>query len=336
MPHPLNEQVVVITGASSGIGRATAIQFGSEGASVVLAARNDHALNEAATEVELAGGKALPVVTDVADWEQVQQLAQTAVDEFGRIDTWVNNAGIAEYATVDEMTIEEIQRIIDVNLMGTIHGIKAVLTHMKQQNSGTIINVASALAKRSVALQSAYCASKHGVKGFTEALRLELEAEDIPIDVVLIMPSSINTPLFEHARSKMGVQPMPIPPVYEPSAVADTILYVAENPQRDVVVGGAGKFFTLMERISPGLVDWYLLRNDRVFESQKTDRPADGEDNLFEPMDGPGRVTGKFGENANSYSLYTKYLEHHPGRQRTLLAALIALFVGLVAKSSES
>ena len=335
MPRPLNEQVVVITGASSGIGRATAIQFGSEGASVVLAARNQEALEEAARQVEAAGGVALPVVTDVANWEEVKRLADLATNHFGRIDTWVNNAGIAEYATVDEMSIEEIQQIINVNLMGTIYGTKAVLPHMKRQNGGTIINVASALAKRSVALQSAYCASKHGVKGFTEALRLELEHDDIPIDLVLIMPSSINTPLFEHARSKMGVQPMPIPPIYEPSAVADTIVYVAQHPQRDVVVGGAGKLFTIMERISPGLVDWYLLQNDRGYKSQQTDRPADGRDNLFAPMDGTGRIRGDFGEHAKPSSLYTKYIEQHPGRQRTLLAALVALFVGLLARSNE-
>src|SRR6478735_4993432 len=202
MPIPLSDQVVVITGASSGIGRETALEFGRRGASVVIAARNEPALTEVAREIERHGGNALPAPTDVSDWTQVERLAGTAVARFGRIDTWVNNAAISAYATVEEMEIEEIERIMRVNLLGQIYGMKAALPHLKRQHAGTIINVASALAERSVPLQATYCATKHGIKGFTEALRLELKNEQSGIAVVLVLPSSINTPLFEHARSK--------------------------------------------------------------------------------------------------------------------------------------
>jgi short-subunit dehydrogenase len=320
MARPLNEQVVVITGASSGIGRETAIELGNKHASVVLAARSETALSEVAKEVERLGGKAHVVVTDVAEWEQVNRLAQEAVNRFGRIDTWVNNAAVAEYATVEEMTVEEINRIIQVILMGQIYGMKAALPHMKREREGTIINVASVVAERSVPLQAAYCAAKHGIKGFTEALRLELAHEHSGINVTLIMPSSINTPLFAHARSKLGVMPKPIPPVYEPRVVAEAILYAAEHPQRDVVVGG-GKMLSTMERISPSLVDWFMLQGGRMFKQQKTNRPDDGKDNLFAPMNGTGSTTGEFGERSKSTSLFTRELELHPNRKRLLVAA---------------
>jgi NAD(P)-dependent dehydrogenase (short-subunit alcohol dehydrogenase family) len=267
--RPISEQVVVITGASSGIGRETAIQFGQQGASVVLAARNETALREVEKEVERLGGQPQVVVTDVAEWEQVKRLAREAIERFGRIDTWVNNAAASEYATIEEMTVEEIERQIQVILMSQIYGMKAALPHLKRQGQGTIINNASGLAKRSVPLQGAYCAAKHGIKGFTDTLRMELEHERSGVNVTLLMPSSINTPLFDHARSKLGVEPMPIPPVYEPRVVAEAILFAAEHPRRDIVVGGAGKMLDVMERISPSR---HARARSDVREAE--DRPA--------------------------------------------------------------
>src|SRR5918911_4142274 len=255
MARPLNDQVAVITGASSGIGRETALHFARAGASVVAAARNQTALEEVARQVERLGGKAKTVPTDVAHWEQVQRLSSVAVDSFGRIDTWVNNAAVSAYGTVEQMEVEEIQRIVQVNLMGQLHGTKAALQQMRRQGQGTIVNVASALAERSVPLQAAYCASKHGIKGFTESLRLELESEGSPINVALILPSSINTPLFRHARSKLGVMPMPIPPIYEPRVVAEVIVETAQRPQPHIVVGGAGKSLLVAQRLAPRLLD---------------------------------------------------------------------------------
>jgi NAD(P)-dependent dehydrogenase (short-subunit alcohol dehydrogenase family) len=328
MPRPIRDQIVVITGASSGIGRETALMFGERGATVVLAARNETALASVAQEVARIGGRASAVVTDVARWEQVARLARQAAERFGRIDTWVNNAGVSAYATVEELTVAEIERVIQVNLLGEIYGMKAALPYLKRQGHGTIINVASALAERAVPLQAAYCASKHGIKGFTEALRLELAREQSGITVTLIEPSSINTPLFTHARSKMGVAPMPIPPIYEPRVVAEAILFAAEHSRRTIVAGGAGKLITVMQRISPVLLDRYMLQGDRMVKAQKTDRPDDGRDNLDAPMPGNGRTTGDFGEQAKAVSPYTRSLEQYPNRVRALLGAGL---VGLIA-----
>lgn len=327
MTIPLKEQTVVITGASSGIGREAALRFAGKGAAVVLAARNETALRDVAQQIQKEGGRAHVAVTDVSNWREVQRLAQEAVNWFGRIDTWVNNAAVSEYATVEQMTVEEIERIVCVNLMGQIHGMKAALEQMKRQKGGTMINVASVLAERSVPYQAAYCATKHGIKGFTEALRLELEHVKSPIKVTLILPSSINTPLFENARSKIGVLPNPIPPIYHPKIVADAIVFAAEHPRRTIVVGGAGKIMELLERINPALVDRYMLSGGRMFKSQRTNRPDNQHDNLFEPIQGKGSVTGSFNKKSKSRSLYTNFFELHPGRKLLVGLGLVTLLV---------
>jgi short-subunit dehydrogenase len=332
MTRRLAEQVMVITGASSGIGRATALLCGGKGAAVVVAARNRDALEEVAREIERVGGRAEAVVTDVASWDAVQALAAAAVKRFSRIDTWVNNAAISSYGTVEQMDVEEMQRVVQVNLMGQIHGMKAAVTQMKVQGEGTIINVASALAERSVPLQAAYCASKHGVKGFTEALRLELESDRLPIAVSLVMPSSINTPLFKHARSKIGVKPMPIPPVYEPRVVAEAIARLAERPQRQVVVGGSGKALVTGQRLSPGLLDRYMTWRRQMVTQQMTDEPDDGVDNFYAPVAGTGSVEGDFGERSKGASLYTRYLEMSPNRKRAALVLAVLGFGAAVRK----
>ncbi len=326
--RPISEQVVVITGTSSGIGRETALQFAEKGASIVLAARNETALAEVAKEVERLGGKPWVVVTDVAEWAQVDRLAQEAIDHFGRIDTWVNNAALNEHATVEQMTITEIERIIQVNLMGQIYGMKAALPHMKLQSQGTIINVASIAAQRALPLHGPYVAAKHGIAGFTETLRLELAYERSPINVTLVMPTFINTPLFDHARSRMGVKPRPVPPVYEPHVVAEAILFAAKHRRRDIVVGSSGKFLTIIQRISPSLLDRLMLLGGVMFEQQKTDQPDDGRDNLFEASTGTGSTTGEWGRSSKSRSLYTSHLELYPNRKRLLLwAATVGVLI---------
>lgn len=330
MTRALRDQVVVITGASQGIGRETALQMALEGASLVLAARNQEALGTLGAEVQRLGGQAEVVVTDVSDWPQVEALARRAVDRFGRIDTWVNNAAVSTYGTVEQATADEMERVIRVNLLGQMYGTRAALPYLKTAGGGTIINVGSALSERAIPLQAAYVASKHGVKGFTEAIRMELEHEGTGINAVLILPSSINTPLFSNARSKLGVLPQPVPPVYEPRVVAEAIVFAAENPARDIVVGGAGKLLTLGERISATLTDRYMLQGDRLFRQQKTDRPDQPADTLFTPSSGPGSTTGEFGEGSKSSSLYTRHLELHPNRKRALvLASMAALLVSV-------
>jgi short-subunit dehydrogenase len=301
----------------------------------VLAARNEPALKEVAKEIKRLGGRSTVVVTDVAEWPQIEKLAQSAVKQFGRIDTWVNNAGVSEYATVDEMTIEEIDRIIQVDLLGMIYGVKAVLPILKQQDQGTIINVASGLSDRAVPLQSAYCAAKYGIKGFTEALRIELEQAKSNVNVTLIQPSSINTPFFNHARSKIGVQPQPIPPVYEPSAVAEAILYASEHPIRNVHVGAAGKMLSVMQRISPALVDRYMLLGGQAVKSQKTDQPDDGRDNLFAPIKGSGSTTGDFGHLSQATSIYTRAVGLHPNRGRAALASAVVGGIALARRATR-
>jgi short-subunit dehydrogenase len=326
--RPVSDQVVVITGASQGIGRETALLFGREGACVVVAARNEEALRTLADEIDRAGAEAEAVVADVAESADVEAIADRAMARFGRIDTWVNNAAVSVYARVSEMTAEEIERVIRVNLIGQIFGSKAAAARMQAAGTGTIINVGSALSERAVQLQSAYVASKHGVAGFTEALRLELKETSPGIDVVLILPSSINTPLFNSARSKLGVLPAPVPPVYEPRTVAEAILHAAEHGGREIVVGGAGKFLVVGQRLSSSLMDRYMVQGRRLERQQKTDRPDDRRDNLFQPSTGPGSTRGEFGDGAKPVSVYTRELELHPMRKRALVLA--AALAGLV------
>jgi short-subunit dehydrogenase len=332
MAKPLGQQVVVITGASQGIGRETALQMAMKGASLVLAARNEEGLDELARQIERLGGQAESVVTDVAEHEQVQRLAQRAIQRFGRIDTWVNNAAVSIYATVEQMEPEEMERLIRVNLLGQMYGSRAAIPHMRHQGGGTIVNVGSALSERAIPLQAAYVASKHGIQGFSEALRLELAHEETGIEVVLVLPSSMNTPLFNFARSKMGVQPMPVPPVYEPGVVAEAICHAAEHGGREIVVGGWGKLLTVGQWLSPSLLDRYMLQGARAWKQQKTNRPDDARDNLFEASTGAGSTTGEFGEGSKSTSLYTTYLELHPERKRVAMAALLVGFLALVRR----
>ena len=333
MPRPIAQQVIVITGAGSGIGRETARTLASKGASVVVAARSAGALESLVAEVERLGGRGLAVPTDVAEYAQVEALAQRAAERFGRIDTWVNVAAVSSYGTVEQMAPEELRRVVEIDLLGQIYGMKAALPHLQKTGDGVLVNVSSALARRGVPLQAAYCAAKHGIVGFAEALRLELRQQGSKVAVVDVLPSSINTPLFGHARSKLGVLPMPIPPVYEPRVVADTIVAVAERPVRMVFAGGMGKLLELGQRISPSLVDRYLLGPGKVVENQKTDRPDDAVDNLDEPIDDVGAITGDFGGSSRSRSLYTELLGLHPNRTRALVGATVATAVLLLSRA---
>lgn len=323
MSVPIRGRVIVITGASSGIGRETALRLAARGAHLVLAARSAEALADVASHVQRAGGQALVVPTDVAVWSQVSALADRAVERFGRIDAWVNVAAVSLFATVEQAEPEELAQVIRVDLMGTVHGVKAALPTMRRQGSGTLINVGSALSERAVPLQVAYSAAKHGVKGFTEGLRLELERERSGIAVVLIEPSSTNTPFFEHARSKVGRRPNPIPPIYQPSAVAEAIVSALERPVRSIVVGGAGKLLTLAQRVDPRLVDLYMLLGDRAVRDQLSEEPAAKQDNLFSPVPGPGATTGRFSQRSRRTSLYTRLVELRPVPLKGLLAVAL-------------
>ncbi len=321
MAKPLGEQIVVITGASSGIGREAALRFADRGASVVLAARNEEALEEVAGQVRARGGRALVVATDVSLWEQMSHLASEAAARFGRIDTWINNAGISEYATLEDIPIHDMERIIRVNLLGTMYGVKAVLPILKAQGAGTIINVGSGLGVRSIPLQGTYCASKAGVKGFTEALRMELARDHPDIHATLILPAAINTPFYDRARSRMGVRPRAMPPVYEARAVAEAIVSAAARPLRDVYVGSASKALAVLESVAPALTDRVMARALYKMQ-QKWDQPGDNApDNLDSPVPGVGSVAGSYSSQSRPVSAYTTFFGLHPSRAR-LLGAL--------------
>lgn len=327
--RPLDEQVVVITGASQGIGRETALLLARRGSAVVAAARNEEALGTLADEIQRSGGQVETVVVDVAQYAEVERIADRALERFGRIDTWVNNAAVSVYARLADLQPDELDRVVRVNLLGQMYGSKVAAARMSSDGPGTIINVGSALSERAVPLQSAYVATKHGVAGFTEALRLELEESSPGIDVVLILPSSIDTPLFNFARSKLGVMPMPVPPVYEPRVVAEAIAHAAEHGGREIVVGGWGKLLILGQRLSSTLLDRYMVHGRRLEKQQATDRPDDRRDNLFEPSSGPGSTRGEFGADAKPVSIYTREFELHPMRKRLVVAA--AILAGVLA-----
>jgi short-subunit dehydrogenase len=333
MARPLNEQVVVLTGASSGIGRQTAVTLAGRGAKLVLAARSEEALRDVAREIESRGGKALVVPTDVADHTQVNRLAQSAVDHFGQIHTWINDAAVSQYATVENSTPEEIEQVIRIDLLGAIWGMKAVLPILRRQNEGTIVNVSSVLGMLSVPLQSAYCAAKHGLIGFADSLRMELASEGSPIQVVTVLPGSTNTPFFDHARAKLGGKhPMPIPPVYEPTAVADAIAHVCERPQRDVVVGSASKMFVMLQRLNPWLVDRMMALGQSGKKLQVSDRPDDHKDTLHGPASGPQPARGQWGDKWWNLgdSPYTRWVELSPPTKLAVGGAVAAGALGLL------
>jgi NAD(P)-dependent dehydrogenase (short-subunit alcohol dehydrogenase family) len=323
---PIEEQVVALMGASSGIGRETALRFAERGAKVLVSARSEPGLHSLVEEIRGKGGEATAVVAEVTDFEQVKAVADRAVEEYGRLDTWVHLAAVGLFATFEQTTPEEFERVIDVNLMGQVYGAMAALPHLKREGRGALIHISSVEAKRSFPFHSAYGASKHGIDGFLEALRVELKHEGWPISVTQVMPGTINTPFFDKGRTKLGVKPVGIPPIYEPETVSNIILYAAQNPARDLVCGGAAQALIINQRLSPRMLD-AVLTTRAGFSPQLTEEPRseDKPDNLYAPIE--GHDTAKNGFRALSRSLYN-WLEMHPVVRR---GAAAGTALGLMA-----
>jgi short-subunit dehydrogenase len=275
----LQDQVIVITGASSGIGLTTAEMAADRGARVVLNARNEAELRRVVDAIRQRGGRATYVAGDVADDQTMEQLAQHAVEEFGGIDTWVNNAGIGIYGRLEDVSMADKRRLFDVNFWGVVNGCKAAVRTMGRQGSGAIVNIGSVESDRAFPLHGIYAASKHAVKAYTDTLRMELEADGVPIAVALVKPASINTPFIEHARNYMDEEAEYPPPVYAPEEVARAILRCAESPTRDILVGGSGKMMSLMEKVAPRTMDRVLERT--AFSAQKKGEPVHTGDALY-------------------------------------------------------
>jgi short-subunit dehydrogenase len=279
----IDEQVIVITGATSGIGLTTARMAADSGARLVLAARNRDALDQLASELRVKGSQVATVTADVGDPADVERIGTTAMERFGRIDTWVNNAGISIFGRNEDVPLEDMQRLFQTNYWGVVHGSLEAVKHMKTRGGGAIINLGSELSDRSIPLQGLYSASKHAVKAFTDALRMELENEGAPISVTLIKPAAIDTMFTVHAKNYMEKEPALPPPVYAPELVAKSILYAAQHPKRDVFVGGASRAISSAGFAMPRVLD--KVMNASMFEQQQSDAPSAPQrrDALYEP-----------------------------------------------------
>lgn len=317
----LNEQVMVITGASSGIGLVTARMAAKRGARLVLAARSEDALRQLTDELKASGREAIYVVADVSNEDDVQRIADEAIRRFGGFDTWVNDAGVSIYGTLLEVSVSDMRQLFETNFWGLVYGSTIAARHLKERG-GAIINLGSTLSDRAIPLQGMYCASKHAVKGFTDALRMELEAEKAPVSVTLIKPSGIDTPYTKHARNYLPVEPKNPPPVYAPEVVAEAILHCATHPERDVFAGAGGKMISAQGYHLPRLTDKYMEKV--ILRQQMTDRPNDESVHrgLYEPS-GELKERGGYPGHVSETSLYTK-ASLHP-----LLTAACAVGAGL-------
>lgn len=363
---PIHDQVAVLIGATSGIGLETALYMAEKGAKVVIVGRSQEGLDDAlervrshaqssrmmrgrgngmqqemmsASQGEMQGtastiaaleDQVTALEADMTDFEQLRGVAEQVVQRFGRIDTWVNVAAVSEWALFEDTSPEEFRRIIDVNLIGQAYGAMAVLPYMKQQEGGSIIFVSSIAGRIPIPYQTAYNASKHGLLGMVETLRLEVKHTRIPINITAILPASMNTPLFNKARTKLGVEPNPIPPIYDTRMVARAITYAAQHPVRELIVGDSGYAINFMRRLAPTLTS--NMMGASGFRMQRSNEPksAQAPDNLYHHVAGYNQVEGEFSHRTMQFSPLT-WLSTHPKARLALYALLAggaALFIG--------
>jgi short-subunit dehydrogenase len=321
--------VIVITGASAGVGRATARAFARLGCSIGLLARGRDGLDAAADEVERLGGRALILPADVADHRVVEAAADAVERAFGRIDVWINNAMVSVFSRVREMQPEEYRRVTEVTYLGVVHGTLAALRRMLPRNHGTIVQVGSALAYRAIPLQSAYCAAKHAVRGFTDSLRAELIDEGSRIRLTHVHLPALNTPQFDWVKSRLPNRGQPVPPIFQPEVAADAILHAAYHPRREYFVGWPTMKMVLANKLAPRYLDRYLARN--VIDSQQTDEPErpNRPHNLWNPLPGDHGAHGRFDDRAKPISAQFELSKHRNAILTLALLGLAAAACGL-------
>ena len=302
---PISEQVVVVTGASSGLGRAIARGAGGCGAKVVVTARNAEALENCVAEIERAGSEALAVPADCAEQEQVESVITRAVERFGRIDTYVANAIVTVYSEAERLEPDELRRVMDVNFFGVVYGFWAALPHLRESR-GTFLHVSSALAYRGIPLQAAYCASKAGLRAFLESARVEEQKTGTGVAVSLVLPGAINTPQFDRDRQKIGYQPQPVPPIYQPEPLAEATLRCAERPVRELPVGWGAQKLLWGQKLAPRAGDWILRRTGWKSQHTGEPKPPDAPDNLFDTLPGDPGAHGRFDNRSRGSTVWTR------------------------------
>lgn len=295
-------ETVVITGASAGVGRATALEFARKGARLALLARGRDGLEATCKEVEECGGRALAVVVDVANADQVDVAAEKIETELGKIDIWINNAMVSVFSPIKEMTPEEFRRVTEVTYLGCVHGTLAALKRMLPRDRGVIVQVGSALAYRAIPLQSAYCAAKHALQGFTESLRCELIHDKSNVRVTMVQLPALNTPQFSWVKSRLPRKAQPVPPIFQPEVAAEAIYFAAHHPRREFYVGWPSAKAIIANKIVPGPLDHFLARTS--YNSQQYDGPEDRNrpHNLWQPLSGDHGAHGDFDAHAKSWS----------------------------------
>jgi NAD(P)-dependent dehydrogenase (short-subunit alcohol dehydrogenase family) len=319
--------IVAVTGASAGVGRATARAFARAGAHVGLIARGRERLESARREVEELGHRAAVVEADVADAAQVEAAAQQIEDELGPIDVWVNNAMTTVFAPVTDTTPEEFRRATEVTYLGSVWGTMSALRRMRPRDSGVIVQVGSALAYRGIPLQAAYCGGKHALQGFLESLRAELLHEGSHVRLTMVQLPALNTPQFTWSRAKLPRAPQPVPPIFQPEVAADAIVWAASHPRRELMVGWPTVKAIVGNALVPGIADRYLART--AFDAQQTDQAIDPDrpDNLFEPVPGNQGAHGPFDDQSRTRSIQLRLAKH-----RVPLMAGIAALAGAITQ----
>lgn len=305
-------QVVVVTGASAGVGRAAVHEFARRGAHIALLARGRQGLNATAREVERLGGKALVVPTDVAEHDQVEAAATRTELELGPIDVWVNNAMVSVFAPFGDLNPEEFKRVTEVTYLGTVHGTRAALKRMRPRNRGTIVQVGSALAYRSIPLQSAYCGAKHAMKGFTESVRTELIHDKSAVHLTMVQLPALNTPQFGWTRNKLPSKSQPVPPIFQPEIAGRAIYYASRHKRREIQVTAATMKAIIGNKFLAGPLDHYLA--SKAYEGQQTGEPLDPlqGDNLWDPLPIDAGAHGRFDEVAKEQSIQA-WMNMHRG-----------------------